>query len=209
MKENDNSAANQTCAFDEFRLYFESTERVTDRRLNTNRWNYSISVAILLAIAGIYSWAIGNRDYFITAGLTILLLSMLAGTFCLFWLRQVEDWKSLNNAKFSVLSDMAKRLQIESPSGASTTKSYRPFDREWELLQKSEAVSTVRTKLGKLEALNASGAELFMPRAFLALFSLIFLGTLLTILISWSSMPHRIAPPSESSQPAAENHSSQ
>jgi len=38
-------------SFDEFKLYYDSTEKVTDRRLETNRWNYSICVAILVAVA--------------------------------------------------------------------------------------------------------------------------------------------------------------
>ena len=33
---------NSRHSFDEFKLYYESTEKVTDRRLDTNRWNYSI-----------------------------------------------------------------------------------------------------------------------------------------------------------------------
>lgn len=98
----DDEHGHRTSSFDEFKLYYESTERVTDRRLNTNRWNYSISVAILLAIAAIYSWSTSNRDYFFLAALGIVLISALTAMFCVFWLRQIEDWKALNRAKFAV-----------------------------------------------------------------------------------------------------------
>jgi hypothetical protein len=47
------SDRNMRLSFDEFKLYYESTEKVTDRRLETNRWNYSICIATLVAIAAI------------------------------------------------------------------------------------------------------------------------------------------------------------
>lgn len=47
-------------SFDEFKLYYDSTEKVTDRRLETNRWNYSICIAMLVAIAIITNWSLTN-----------------------------------------------------------------------------------------------------------------------------------------------------
>ena len=47
-------------SFDKFKLYYDSTEKVTDRRLDTNRWNYSICIAILVAIATITNWSLTN-----------------------------------------------------------------------------------------------------------------------------------------------------
>lgn len=38
-------------SFEEFKLIYESAEKVTDRRLQTNRWNYVICIAISSAIA--------------------------------------------------------------------------------------------------------------------------------------------------------------
>ena len=48
----------QRHSFDEFKLYYESTEKVTDRRLETNRWNYSICIAILVAVAVLAKWSL-------------------------------------------------------------------------------------------------------------------------------------------------------
>ena len=36
-------------AFEEFELFYKSTERVSDQRLALNRWNYAICTAILIA----------------------------------------------------------------------------------------------------------------------------------------------------------------
>jgi hypothetical protein len=182
------------CSFEEFKLYYESTERVTERRLAANRWNYSISVAILVAVAGIYSWAAGNEDYAFVAGLVILFLTAVATLFCVFWLRQVEDWKALNAAKFTVLNDMASRIEFRMDEGPTHARSFRPFDREWEILQRKDSLRRVRLSLGRIEALNASGAELFMPRAFAAMFALVFIGTLIALITTWSSISHTVWP---------------
>ena len=49
---NNNAAEKTKLSFEEFQLFYESTEKVTDRRLNANRWNYSICIAILIEKAG-------------------------------------------------------------------------------------------------------------------------------------------------------------
>src|SRR2546421_7874977 len=90
-------------SFDEFKLYYESTEKVTDRRLSANTWNYSICIAIVIAIAGIVKWSVGNPVLYV--GLTaVLVLCIMAVLFCTLWLGQITDFKYLNNAKFKVLN---------------------------------------------------------------------------------------------------------
>jgi hypothetical protein len=160
MADDRNPPAEHPCSFDEFKLYYESTERVTERRLAANRWNYSISVAILLAIAGIYSWTARNQYYLLIGALVILFITAIAALFSLFWLRQVEDWKALNSAKFQVLGEMAPRVRFDGANGPSDAESYRPFDKEWQILQRDKRLTKVRIKLGQLEALNASCSDL-------------------------------------------------
>jgi hypothetical protein len=47
----------QRVSFDEFKLYYESTEKVTNRRLSANTWNYSICIGMIVAMAGIIKWS--------------------------------------------------------------------------------------------------------------------------------------------------------
>lgn len=63
-------------SFEEFKLYYDSTEKVTDRRIETNRWNYSICIAILVAIATITNWSLS------TSALTWVGLSGRWSTVC-------------------------------------------------------------------------------------------------------------------------------
>jgi len=76
-----NDSKSKLVSFDEFKLYYESTERVTDRRLSANTWNYSICIAIVVAIAGIVKWSAGNSMFYV--GLTaVLVLCIMAILFC-------------------------------------------------------------------------------------------------------------------------------
>ena len=52
------NSGDKKLSFEEFKLYYESTEKVTDRRLRTNQWNYSVCVATLVAIAAILKWSL-------------------------------------------------------------------------------------------------------------------------------------------------------
>ena len=62
-------------SFDEFKLYYESTEKVTDRRLATNTWNYGLCTAIMLAVAGLAGWASSRPDFRLVMLLAILILA--------------------------------------------------------------------------------------------------------------------------------------
>ena len=48
-------------SFEEYKLIYDSAEKVTDRRISNNKTNYSMSIAILAAIAIIWKWAIDNN----------------------------------------------------------------------------------------------------------------------------------------------------
>lgn len=85
-------------SFEEFRLYYESAEKVTERRLSANRWNYSVSTAIILAISGILSWSTSHETFRFVAAVATLFLSGMAFFFCGFWVSQIDSFKALNTA---------------------------------------------------------------------------------------------------------------
>ena len=70
-------------AFDEFKLFYDSAEKVTDRRNSANRWNYSICIAILGAIAAIISWSLSKPTFLIIGIVTVVLLAGMAALYCL------------------------------------------------------------------------------------------------------------------------------
>lgn len=82
-------------SFEELKLIYESTEKVTDRRLTNNKQNYTISVAVLISIAIIWKWSIENETYYFCGVLLVLILAGLAVFFSFLWIGQIKDFKTL------------------------------------------------------------------------------------------------------------------
>lgn len=177
-----NALETHKLSFDEFKLYYESTEKVTDRRLSANTWNYSICIGILIAIAAIVKWSVGNTFFYV--GLTaIILLCLMAVLFCSLWLGQINDFKYLNDAKFKVLNQMASRIEFDL-AHPDQMRSFCPFEKEWEILKKEEKAVEIGQR--KIIALKSSSIEYFMPQAFRILFLLVGVAALFSILMNWT-----------------------
>lgn len=173
----DSTATPPKLSFDEFKLYYESAEKVTDRRLDTNRWNYSICIAILVAIAVLTKWSLTTAHLLWVGFGAVVVLCIMAILFCILWVGQIRDFKKLNNAKFEVLNEMAPRLEFDGER-PGTIVSYRPFEEEWNRLGgKLNALNKVGKT--KIVALKSSNIEYFIPNAF----ALLFAGILLTLVI--------------------------
>jgi hypothetical protein len=182
-------------SFQEYKLYYESAERVTDRRLAMNRWNYSVSVAVVLAIGAVITWSASRESFAFVGVCGVLVLSIMAALLCTFWVKQIDDFKALNGAKFSILNSMAPDVVFDGPDGPSVAQSYRPFEREWDMLSASQAVQKVpRGRLRGALVLSSSGAEYFIPKALRILFLGIALTTVILAGLSWSSITKSISP---------------
>ena len=178
------SVENKKISFDEFKLYYESTEKVTDRRLSANTWNYSICIAVIVAIAGIVKWSADNTPLFYVSLTVVLMLSVMAVLFCSLWLGQITDFKYLNNAKFKVLNDMAPDIEFDI-SRPNEITSFCPFEKEWKILEEVKAAVEIGRR--KIVVLKSSNIEYFIPKAFRALFLLISSGVILIVIFNWSS----------------------
>lgn len=173
---------NSRHSFDEFKLYYESTEKVTDRRLDTNRWNYSICIAILVAIATITNWSLSNPRLLWVGLVADGLLCLMAVLFCTLWIGQIRDFKNLNNAKFTVLNEMAPTVDFDASNPGAIT-SFCPFDKEWKKLSELSALQEVGRS--NLIALKSSNIEYFIPKAFAALFVAIMLALIIVVVDNW------------------------
>lgn len=173
----------QRVSFDEFKLYYESTEKVTDRRLSANTWNYSICIGMIVAIAGIVKWSTGKNFFYV--GLTaIVVLCTMAFLFCSLWLGQITDFKYLNNAKFKVLNEMAPKMEFDLDH-PNQIASFCPFEKEWKALEAVKAAVEIGQR--KIVALKSSSIEYFIPKAFRILFVLVGLAALLAVAFNLSS----------------------
>lgn len=181
----DKIKAGKKLAFDEFKLFYDSTEKVTDRRLLANRWNYSICIAILVTVAGIMNWGLSKPNFLIIIVVTVIFLCVMAILFCSLWIGQIKDFKALNNAKFDVLNKMAPHI-VFGDSHTDPRMSYSPFEREWKILQDSKAVKEISDS--KIIALKASNIEYMIPKAFRILFIAIFIFVSAFSILNWEKM---------------------
>ena len=173
-------------AFDEFKLFYESTEKVTDRRLEANRWNYSICTAIMAAVGAIINWGLANQSFFFTSAIAAIILSGMAALYCTLWIGQIRDLKELNNAKFEVLNAMAPLVAF-GEADKDKRASYCPFEREWNKLKQAEIAQQVRSI--DIIALKSSNIEYLIPKAFRILFLLIVVAITIEVVRKLPAMP--------------------
>jgi hypothetical protein len=150
--------------FGHFQLFYDSIERVTERRLGLNRANASLASLIAAGMGVIAAWAYDKEGARQIALLLIFFLSMLAAIFCRWWWRQIEDYKQLNGAKFDVLSHMAKNIVFLGEERGRAT--FDPFLWEWKLIEAQKALMGWKGRL----VLGASWSEMIVPKAFLVFF---------------------------------------
>ena len=181
-------------SFEEFRLYYESAERVTDRRHELNRWNYSIVVATLAAIGVVLNWATNDPSRVLIGVCGIMILCVTAVGLCTFWIRQISDFKALNAAKFRLLNEMAPKLLFTDDNDVKAI-SYRPFEREWDQLKDEDVLVKVSDgRLLHLLALSASRAEYFIPKALRAIFVAILVTVIVLSIVSRDVIFAKISP---------------
>jgi hypothetical protein len=172
-------------AFEEFKLFYDSTEKVTDRRLSANTWNYSICTAILIAISALINWGLSKPTFLAISAVSVILLCGMAVLFCSLWIGQIRDFKALNNAKFNILNHMAPHVCF-GESGSDPRVSSCPFEREWIALQEANAIQEVSGQ--KVIALKASNMEYLIPKAFRVLFVGILISLLVFAGFSWQRL---------------------
>jgi disulfide bond formation protein DsbB len=159
--------ATSPIAFDEFKLFYDSAERVTDRRLELNRTNSSLMILIVAGIGAAAAWAQDKPSVLPYALALIIVTCLLSILFCRWWWKQLEAYKDLNGAKFAVLNDMAKHVVFPGYD-LDSVRSAEPFEREWEILSRQKALQKYKGGL----ALGSSLSELTIPKSFLTFFVL-------------------------------------
>ena len=99
---------------EQYKLYVEMTDRISQRRQSTN--TYFLSVNTFLISSFVY---LTINKYSIHSAFIILLAGW---AFCYIWYRLIRSYKDLNSGKFKVV------LEIEGLLG------YAPYDIEWNKL---------------------------------------------------------------------------
>lgn len=102
---------------DQYKLYVEMADRISQRRTTANSYFLSVNSAILAFVG--YLTSKESLDY-------LWLLAVAGGTLTLLWYSIILSYRNLNTAKWGVVHEIEKRLPIS------------PYDAEWEAVERGK-----------------------------------------------------------------------
>ena len=145
---------------EQYKLYVEMADRVSQRREQSNRFYVTLVAAIvaLLILAARLGVADGAWPVlFLLSGLFGMALSVV-------WYGNIRSYRELNTAKFAIINELEKQLPTAG------------YADEWELL---------RPKEGPPKYFQLSRIEQFVPVLFALLFAALFAYSLYLLLPFW------------------------
>lgn len=141
--------------FEQYKLYVEASDKVSNRRNAANTFFLSINSLIVTVIAFLY-----KEKYQLTNKWEILFPLVAVLSLCYVWWRLILSYKQLNSAKFKIINEYEKKLP---------TKPY--VSAEWKALGRGKKPDLYKP---------LSDVEKWVPRIFATIY---FLGAI-AILIS-------------------------
>jgi hypothetical protein len=96
---------------DQYKMYVEMADRISQRRTTANSYFLSVNTAILAFVG--YLTSKDSVEF-------LWLLAVAGGTLTILWYSIIIAYRNLNTAKWSVVHEIEKRLPIS------------PYDAEWE-----------------------------------------------------------------------------
>ena len=109
---------------EQYKLYVEMADRISERRMSTNRFYMTLLSGLLIMISFVVNKdninALADQQFII-----YLATGILGVLVCIIWYVNIRSYRQLNTAKFQVIHEMEERL------------SYSPYKIEWEILGKA------------------------------------------------------------------------
>jgi uncharacterized membrane protein YidH (DUF202 family) len=103
---------------EQYRLYVEMADRVSQRRIQTNQFY----IALLSALLVILTFVAGNTLYSNISRHAVCIVSVVGILLCCVWTINIKSYSQLNKGKFQVIHELEAFLPFSG------------YGREWELL---------------------------------------------------------------------------
>lgn len=132
---------------DQYKLYVEMADRVSQRRTAANTYFLTVNSAILAFVG--YLTSKDSTEY-------MWLLALAGVMLTLFWYNVIISYRNLNTTKWQIVQDIEKRLPIS------------PYDAEWDAVQRGKNPKLYRP---------ISHIESWVPGVFCFLHLLVFANT--------------------------------
>lgn len=135
---------------DQYRLYVNAAEKISDRRQKTNEFFLGLNTA-LIGLLGFIMTKTSSKE-----NTLILFIASIAGAIiCYLWYRIVLSYKGLNSAKYEVIHTIEERLPLAL------------YDTEWEALGHGK---------DKKKYWPFSHIEQYVPWIFVGLYAILLLS---------------------------------
>lgn len=102
---------------EQYRLYVEMADRISQRRATANTYFLSLNSAILAFVGYLSVKDTGEYNWMLACGGIAL---------CILWRRLIVSYTNLNTAKFKVIHKIEKRLPIS------------PYEAEWDAMEQGK-----------------------------------------------------------------------
>lgn len=144
---------------DQYRLYVNAAEKISDRRQKTNEFFLGLNTALI----GLLGFMITKTSS--TESNLILFIASIAGAIiCYLWYRIVVSYKGLNSAKYKVIHTIEERLPLAL------------YDTEWEALGRGK---------DKSKYWPFSHIEQYVPWIFIGLYVILLLSLVPWVKLFW------------------------
>lgn len=123
---------------EQYKLYVEMADRISERRMNANRFYMALLSGLLIMISFVVNKdninALAEQQFVI-----YLATGILGALVCIVWFINIRSYRQLNTAKFQVIHEIEETL------------SYAPYKTEWEILGKGSSARSY-LQLTRIEA---------------------------------------------------------
>lgn len=118
MSEEPSKDQESTILMEQYKLYVEMMDKVSERRLDTTKLHISLLTLLLGVISLVLTLNVTAEIYILVIAMT----GLMGIALCVVWLFNISSYKQLNFLKFKVIHEMEKRMPFAC------------YTREWEIL---------------------------------------------------------------------------
>jgi len=136
--------------FEQYKIYIESAEKISDRRQKTNEFFLGLNTA-LVALLGFIATKLDIEQ----VSCIFSFASIPGIVICYYWYRIIRSYKGLNGGKFEVIHLIEEKLPLAL------------YDTEWEILKRGESKKTYWP---------FTHIELKIPWVFIVIYGVLFFG---------------------------------
>ena len=105
-------------SFEEFRLYYELTEKVTDRRLELSRSNSSLCTLVIAGLGVTCAWTYDKGEVLPIALAVVAFIAILGVLFCYWWFKQIEFLQGSERGQVSRSRRNSRQDSFPGPQGS-------------------------------------------------------------------------------------------